>query len=146
MFAKKTETPTGFHPDRIKHLELIQDAIARMGSNSFQMKSWMLVVATALLGTFAITNNKGLILLAILPTVIFWGLDAYYLQQERKFEGLYNDVAGISENPKPVRPFEMPLQLYNENKYTFWNVFGSVTIMTLYATVIAILLVIYFVL
>jgi len=29
------------------------------------------------------------ILISILPTIIFWFLDAYYLQQERKFRGLY---------------------------------------------------------
>jgi len=144
--AKKVETYKDFHENRVKHLELIQDIIKRLATNSFQMKSWMLVIATALLGTYANTNNKLLILLAIFPTVMFWGLDAYFLQQERKFRGLYSDVAGISDNPKIVKPFEMPTNLYKEEKHSFGNVFGSVTLVTLYLSVIVILLGIYFIL
>lgn len=142
---KKPETPKAqFTEDQIKHLEFIQDAIKRMNSNSFQMKSWGLVIVTALLGSFANTGNKNFVLLAIFPTVIFWFLDTYYLQLEQKFRGVYNDVAGISENPKEIKPFAMPIHLYNEKKHSFWDVFGSFTIMALYLTIIAILLVIYF--
>ena len=146
MAIKKAETYKDFHENRVKHLELIQDAITRMGNNSFQMKSWMLVVATALLGTYANTNNKLLIILAIFPTIIFWYLDAYFLRQERKFRGVYSDVAGISDDPKPIKPFEMPIQLYTEEKYSLGNVFGSATLLTLYVSVIVILLGIYFIL
>ncbi len=128
----------------IKHLEFIQGAIGRMGANSFQMKSWMLVVVTALLGSYANTGSKNFALLAVFPTFIFWCLDTYYLQQERKFRGIYNDVAGISEHPQAVRPFEMPIHLYNEKKHLFWDVFGSFTIVLLYGSIIAVLLVIYF--
>lgn len=132
--------------EQIKHLEFIQDAITRMNSNSFQMKSWMLVIVTALLGSFANTGNQNFILLALLPTVIFWCLDTYYLQQERKFRGIYNDVAGLSKEPKEVKPFAMPIQQYEGGKYSFTDVFLSITILPLYFLIIVILLAIYFVL
>jgi hypothetical protein len=128
----------------IKHLEMIQKAIDRMGSNSFQMKSWMLVVATALLGSYANTGNKNFVLLAIFPTVIFWFLDAYYLQQERKFRGIYNDVIGNSKESKTVQPFTMPIHQYEGGKYSLWDVFTSITIFTLYGSIIVILLAIHF--
>lgn len=144
MLKKPEPTKSQFTDEQIKHLEFIQDAISRMNSNSFQMKSWVLVIVTALLGSFANTGNKNFVLLAIFPTIIFWFLDTYYLQLERKFRGVYNDVAGISENPKSVKLFAMPIHLYNEKSHSFWDVFGSFTIMALYLTIIAILLAIYF--
>lgn len=132
--------------EKIKHLEFIQDVITRMNSNSFQIKGWMVAIVSALLAVFASTQNKHFVLVAILPAVIFWFLDAYYLWQERKFRGLYNDVAGISDKPKEVKLFAMPVNLYTGGKYSYWNVFFSVTILLLYLPVIVILLGIYFLL
>jgi hypothetical protein len=145
MATKKKDELTDHE---IKHLEFIQGVINRMGSNSFQMKGWMVVIVSALLAIYADNNAKnGLyVLFAILPTLIFWGLDSYYLQQERKFRGIYKDVAGLSKEPnkKKVLLFEMPIQNYEGGDYSFWNVFFSKTIRWLYAPVIGILLVIYF--
>lgn len=137
MAAKK------FTPEDIKHLEFLQSVITRMNSNSFQMKGWMVAIVSALLAIFADKQNKLYVLFAILPTVIFWGLDTYYLWQERKFRGVYNDVAGITTNNK-IPLFSMPVQLYKGNTYSFGNVLFSVTISALYIPVIAILLIIYF--
>ncbi len=140
---KKADTKTAFSNDQVKHLEFIQKVIDRMGSNSFQMKSWMLVVATALLGSYANTLNKNFVLLAIFPTIIFWFLDAYYLQQERKFRGVYDDVIGNSKEPKTIQPFTMPIGQYKGGKYSLWDVFTSITIFTQYGSIILILLMIY---
>ena len=78
--------------EKIKHLEFIQDIITRMNKNSFQLKGWMITIVSALLALYGSSNNDIYIWIAIAPTNIFWLLDAYYLQQERKFRGLYNDV------------------------------------------------------
>lgn len=134
--------------EKIKHLEFTQGAITRMGSNSFQLKGWMVVIVSALLAIYADDNTKNslYILFAILPTLIFWGLDAYFLQQERKFRGIYNDVAGLTKESekKNVRLFEMPIQNYVAGKYSYWNVAFSRTLVALYLSVVVILLVIYF--
>jgi hypothetical protein len=117
-----------------------------MGSNSFQMKGWMMAIVSALLAIYSSTSNKTFLLVAVFPAFFFWGLDTYYLQQERKFRGIYNDVAGLSKQPKEVRLFEMPIQNYTEDKYSFWNVFFSNTLLLLYLPVISLLVLIYFVL
>lgn len=132
-----------FSDEEIKHLEFLQNIITRMNSNSFQMKGWMVAIVSALLAIFADKQNKLYVLFAILPTVIFWGLDTYYLWQERKFRGVYNDVARITSTNK-IPLFSMPVQLYKGDKFSFWNVLFSVTISWLYIPVIAILLAIYF--
>lgn len=134
-----------FSPEEIKHLEFIQAVITRMNNNSFQMKGWMVAIMTALLAVYASTENDRFVLVAIVPTVIFWFLDTYYLWQERKFRGVYNDVAGISNNNK-ITLFAMRPDLYTDGKYSFWNVFFSVTIIWVYMPVIGILLAIYFIL
>ena len=139
-------TDKSFSSDEVKHLEFIQGVITRMNSNSFQMKGWMVAIVSALLAVYASTGNNRFVLVAIVPTVLFWFLDTYYLQQERKFRGLYNDAAGLSKEPKKIELFAMRPDLYTEGKYSFWNVFGSITVILLYLPVILILFAIYFVL
>lgn len=70
----------------IKEIELIQDIIKRMAFNSFMIKGWAvtLVVVTLLLkGT-----EKYQVLLAFIPLLVFWFLDAYFLWQERMYRKL----------------------------------------------------------
>ncbi|MCP4581047.1 MAG: hypothetical protein GY839_05475 [candidate division Zixibacteria bacterium] len=128
---------------KIKHLEFIQNIITRMNTNSFQIKEWTIVLVSALLALYASTKNNCFILLGILPALMFWFLDAYYLTQERKFRGLYNDVADIGENPNEIKLFEMRPDLYVGGKYSYWNVFRSETIGRFYAMIVIMLACIY---
>jgi hypothetical protein len=65
-----------FDEARIRHLELVQGVISRLGTNSFLVKGWAITVSGAFLG-FAITEKKwGLALISLVPTALFWGLDA----------------------------------------------------------------------
>lgn len=74
----------------LKEIDLIQDIIRRMASNSFLLKGWTitLVVATLLLRN----NNNSKVTVAYIPLIIFWYLDSYYLQKERMYRELYNWV------------------------------------------------------
>lgn len=141
--AKKIEAKIEFTDEQIKHLEFIQNVITRMNSNSFQMKGWMVAIVSALLAVFTSTNNKQFVLVAIFPALIFWFLDTYYLWQERKFRGLYNDVARVTNNPKDIPLFAMRPDLYTGGKFSYWDVFISITIVLVYLPVIVLLTVIY---
>jgi len=131
-------------PDQIKHLEFIQTVITRMNSNSFQLKGWSITLVSALLALFASTKNINFVLVAIFPALVFWFLDAYYLMQERKFRGLYSDVAGLSKSSKEIKPFEMRPDRYKGGKYSFGSNFISITISGLYLSVIIGLIALYF--
>ena len=124
--------------NKIKHLEFIQSTITRMNQNSFQIKGWMITLVSALLALYASSEKVVYILIAIVPAAMFWFLDAYYLQQERRFRGVYNDVAGLSPDDSRinVREFEMPIQKYQCGKYCYFNVLFSRTIFPLYGIVI----------
>ena len=137
---KKSKKNDEFSAETIKHLDFIQGVVNSMGSNSFQMKGWMITIVSALLAFYSSTGQKSILLFAILPTILFWGLDTYYLQQERKFRGMYNDVARIPEKPNEIKPFAMPLNLYTGGKYSFWDCFTSQTILPLYLFVVLVLL------
>ena len=125
--------------EEIKHLEFIQNVITRMNTNSFQIKEWTVVLVTAVLALYASTKNYCFVLLGVFPSVLFWFLDTYYLTQERKFRGLYNDVAGVSKNPKDIKLFEMRPDLYVGDKYAYWDVFWSVTLKCYYGSMIILL-------
>lgn len=78
--------------DQIKYLEMIQALVERLASNSFVLKGWSVTVATALLGFAGSQQNAQVALLTLLPTLSFWGLDAYYLAQERRYRTLFGRV------------------------------------------------------
>jgi hypothetical protein len=84
----------GVDDQRVKHLELVQAVITRLGQNSFAVRGWSVTLVSVL---FALIASKDApppaALIALVPTVVFWGLDAYYLRQERLFRKLYGAVA-----------------------------------------------------
>ena len=84
--------------NKVNHLEMIQGVISRMASNSFALKGW---AVTLVAGIFALSSkdaDKLYFLVAYIPIVVFWGLDAYYLLQERLYRALYNKVRNLPEN------------------------------------------------
>ena len=130
-------------PEKIKHLEFIQNVITRMNKNSFQIKGWSIVIVSALLAVYASTKDNYFFLVAVFPTLMFWFLDAYYLNQERTFRGLYNDVAAVTDEPKEIKLFAMRTDLYTGGKYSYWSAFFSITILKMYLTMIVTLICIF---
>ena len=76
----------------VKHLEFIQAIIARQASNAFLLKTWSVTLVAALFALAAKDVNASFAYLALVPVLMFWGLDAYYLWQEKRFRDLYNWV------------------------------------------------------
>jgi hypothetical protein len=76
--------------DQRKYFELIQAVVSRLAGNSFSIKGWA-VGLVAILGGFAAKDSDPRFAFGLwLPALCFWGLDAYYLRQERLFRALYN--------------------------------------------------------
>ncbi|MGE5494514.1 MAG: hypothetical protein ACM3S4_04340 [Burkholderiales bacterium] len=123
----------------IKHLEFIQTIITRMNKNSFQIKGWSVTIVSAFLALYANSNNTNFLFVAIVPTIIFWMLDSYYLQKERKYRGLYNDVANINsrDEQNEIKNFELSTHMYSCNRYCYFSVLFSKTIIPLYGTMMA---------
>lgn len=73
---------------KLKHLGMIQSIVSRQAKNSFQAKSWAIVLLAGLAGLSRGTKTQ--ILLTCAGVVaIFWLLDAYYLSKERLYRNFY---------------------------------------------------------
>ena len=84
----------GGDEQRVKHLELLQATVARLGQNSFTVRGWSVTLVSVLLALLAArAAPPWAALVALAPTLAFWGLDAHYLRQERLFRHLFGAVA-----------------------------------------------------
>lgn len=84
--------------DKQKHLEFIQNAINRMASNSFMLKTWTVLLISAMLAFFARFGEIGWYGIAVIaPLLAFWGLDGFFLSQERLFRSLYDRVRTLKD-------------------------------------------------
>jgi hypothetical protein len=82
---------------KIKHLEMIQSVIERMGNNSFFIKGWSITLVSAIFVVAIQSKEKMFALWTLFPAIIFWLLDAFYLRQERLLRALYNHVRKMDE-------------------------------------------------
>lgn len=83
--------------NKIKHLEMVQGIINRMASNSFMLKGWAVTLVAGIFALASKDTDKLYFLIAYIPIVVFWGLDSYYLLQERLYRALYNKVRLLNE-------------------------------------------------
>lgn len=115
---------------KLKHLEIIQNVINRMASNSFLLKGW---AVTLIAGIFALANkdsDKSYFLIAYIPIIIFWGMDSYYLKLERQFRHLYDKVR--TRNDEDI-DFSMKISSFEGKKeLNYTNCLFSVTELLFY--------------
>ena len=75
-----------------KELDLIQDVIKRMASNSFEVKKWLIGILSAIV-VFSreelLGGNIQLIGLLLVPVLCFWYLDAFFLSTEKLYREMY---------------------------------------------------------
>lgn len=76
---------------------MIQEIIKRMASNSFLLKGWSITLVAAIFALAAKDSNQKFFLITYIPLIIFWMLDTYYLQQERKYRNLYDKVRNLED-------------------------------------------------
>lgn len=82
---------------KMHHLEMIQGIINRMASNSFSLKGWAVTLVAAIFAIASQDTDKIFFLIVYIPVIVFWGLDSYYLMQERLYRSLYSRVTLIKE-------------------------------------------------
>lgn len=130
-----------------KHLEFLQNNIARMNQCSFQMKGWAITIASALIAVFVSTisdeypGSKIYLMAAIAATILFWCLDSLYLSKERRFIGMYNDLIGVGNGTKQpiihLKEFEIPMEKYAGWQYGILRAIVSPSEILLYGAIIA---------
>jgi hypothetical protein len=73
------------------YLNILQGIISRMATNSSSCKTWCISLVSAILVVIADKNKPDYAWIALIPIILFFLLDAYYLGQERSFRAIYND-------------------------------------------------------
>lgn len=125
----------------LKEIEIIQDIIKRMAFNSFLIKGWTITLVVV---TLLLKGSKYQVLVAYIPLLVFWFLDAYFLWQERLYRRLYKWII--------QHRLETDEHLFDINAYRFKDeeqpnlrimfsitlgwFYGSILILTLIYTII----------
>ena len=124
-----------------KHLEFIQNIINRMSNNSFLLKGWNVTVSSAILAL--IINNPNLLfaVVALFSSLSFWGLDAYYLRQERLYRSLYDAirVTKITKKTKKVEMFSLDTDKYEAQVPSWFRTLWSKSIFWLHGVVVVVI-------
>ena len=90
-----------FEPNRIKHMEMIQAVVARLGGNGFLVKGWAITIAAGFSG-FALSQDNGWLgAIGLISVLFFWSVDAYFLRSERLFRALFTQVRTCDELIEP---------------------------------------------
>ena len=79
-----------------KEIDLIQGIINRMANNSFLLKGWVISLIAVVLAlkkdTIVATDLSYFNAILLLPVVVFWYLDAFFLHKEICYRKLYDWV------------------------------------------------------
>jgi len=115
---------------RLKHLELIQGVITRMGGNLFTLRGWMITLVVGLSVAFLEVGRNELQVILVLVVLIFWIHDAYFLSLERSYRCLYDKVRKLKED---AIDFSMNTSEFNNLRTTsIWYCMLSNTLAYLY--------------
>ncbi|MGL4569083.1 MAG: hypothetical protein ACRCU6_11240 [Fusobacteriaceae bacterium] len=130
-----------------KEIDIIQNCINRMASNSFLIKGWFIALILGFI-TFGYEkiDLKILIIISLIITILCWVSDAFFLQIERKYRKKYNwIIKNRCENSDflyNLDPNESSMwDSDDKTKIGFWEVFFSKTLSFIYGLSIIIFII-----
>ncbi len=121
----------------LKEIEIIQDIIKRMAFNSFMIKGWTITLVAV---TLLLKGSKEQIFVALIPLLVFWFLDAYFLWQERLYRHLYR---WIVENRLQTDAYLFDLNAYRfkDQEQSRLRIMFSLTLGWFYGSILALILI-----
>jgi hypothetical protein len=126
---------------RVKHLEMIQAVIGRLGNDSFLVKGWAVTIVGAFLGFAVSAKNCHLAIAGVIPALLFWGLDAHFLRSERLFRALYD---GVRSRRQDIDPFYMAATSHDfvsslppQHASSWWSTLWRPTLAIFYGALLA---------
>lgn len=143
--ANKQNLNSDFWGDKTdvqQYLQMIQDTINRMSSNSSNCKNWALTIVAALLALCVSVNElHDYLYISTIPVFMFWGLDFYYLLQENKFrkhEVEFIKRYSIKDNTWKdlLYSFNISIPQTNKSCALKWHCFKSYSVSLFYPVII----------
>lgn len=120
------------------HLHIIQNVIQRMAANSNACKAWCVALVSAMLVLSADKGIGSYVWVALIPVIVFWGLDVYYLALEKAFRKSYNDFVNklhrTALTEKDLYFIEpdgnmSKLQIEAARSFSVWGFYGSLVVL-----------------
>jgi hypothetical protein len=136
------KTYEDFEDKRIKHLEMIQAVVARLGGNGFLIKGWAVTIAGAFVALAVNAKDCSFARVGIASSVVFWGLDGYFLRAERRFRALGGRVRKFDPTVEPFfmgatcKSFIQELDKRERWKMSWGGASASWTLMIFYGALV----------
>ena len=134
-----------FEKESVRHyISLLQENITRMASNCTSCKTWLITIVSALCA-LQLANEaiKAYLWIALIPTVMFLVMDAYYLGQEKRFRDIEADFVRMVKEGEDVMPELYTFSLGRKHMCSyFWKGFFSLSTWVMYATVATVIMLI----
>ncbi|OHD12605.1 MAG: hypothetical protein A2086_16060 [Spirochaetes bacterium GWD1_27_9] len=112
-----------------------------MAGNSFLIKGWTL---TLVVGALLLKGSMYQALIAFIPAILFWFLDAYFLRQERLYRKLYEWVVNNRLKTSDYI-FDMNAYRFDNKVPNIFRIMTSITLLIFYISII-ISIIVFFVL
>lgn len=125
---------------KIAHLTFVQGVINRMAANSFLVKGWTIALVAALLAIGPDKLTFSYLIIVLVPVLLFWWLDAFYLQQETLYRKLYEVVA--SKEDQNI-DFDMRVEGFRSQIKSFKKIAISKSVLPFYIVILGLLVVMY---
>ena len=125
------------------YISLLQENINRMASNSANCKTWLVTIIAALLAIqISLKELQGILWVALVPAILFYVLDSFYLGLERRFIKIEQAFVKKEKNGDDISSY-----LYNfytksvmgDIKAT-WRAMGSFSTWPFYLTIVVVIL------
>ena len=146
----------------IKYLEFLQNIITRMADNSKMCKQFALSIVTAWIVFARLVLNNGqfihcfIHLAIIVPILVFYFLDAWYLLFERRYRNKYNSYTDILSKTLSANDIDEQVikGLYNLNSRSLecekentncFSVLCSGSVLGVYSSLVGVIIVMIFI-
>jgi hypothetical protein len=130
------------------YIGLLQTNINRMASNSANCKAWLVGIISATLALkFAFPGMSYIFLAAIIPLVLFYLLDSFYLGLEKRFILLENKFMGLLKTKEhfDIDIYDLdPQNMGSDCEYT-WKGMKSYSTWPFYGVLCIMLIVLHFI-
>lgn len=127
------------------YISLLQENINRMASNSANCKTWLVTILAALLAIQAsLRELQGILWIALIPAILFYLLDSYYLGLERRFikiEGAFVEDEKQEANTTSMLYNFNTKSIMSDSKAT-WEAMGSTSTWPFYLAIIVLVVLI----
>ncbi|MEK7990432.1 MAG: hypothetical protein VSS52_005450 [Thiotrichaceae bacterium] len=114
--------------DLYKEIDLIQHVAQRMSSTSFLIKGWTITLVAII---FSSRTQVDALPLVIIPIILFWILDAYFLHQGRLYRNLYEwTIKNRMQTTEHL--FSLDASRFKSQVGSHWKVMFSFTLLLFY--------------